>query len=474
MIMGELPQQTDVLIIGGGSGGYAAAFRAADLGLGVTLVDINDRPGGVCLFHGCIPSKTLLHLAELIFDSRQAAHMGVSFEEPGIDLQTLRKWKDRVIDRLANGLLALCKQRGVQLLQGRAVFESSDQVRLEGSDIDRIKFRHGIIATGSTPISLSGVDLSKSKRIMDSTKALKIEEIPETLLIIGGGSVALELGMIYAALGSRVTLCVRSDILLRSADHDLVKPLIRKAEAIFENILFNTIVSDIHETKEQVEVTLQDKKDSYHKTFDRVLFAIGRQPNSTGIGLENTGIRMNNQGFVVVDEHQRTTEQNIFAVGDVVGCPMFAHKAMHEGKIAAEAIAGKPAAFEAKVIPAVVYTDPQIAWCGLTENGAQMKNYPIKITRFPWSASARAATMGVHDGLTKMIFDPETKRLLGMGIVGRDAESLITEGTLAIEMGAQPEDIALTIHPHPTLSETEAEAAALFLGSTTHLFGRRT
>ncbi len=473
MVMGELTQETDVLIIGGGPGGYAAAFRAADLGLDVTMVDIEPRPGGECLYRGCIPSKTLLYLAELLHDAGHAKSMGITFGQPRIDLEAIRAWKGQVIDKLAKGLLTLCDRRGVQLLQGRAVFEGSDRVRLHDSEVSHIKFRRAILATGSHASQMPGMSFEKGGRVMDSTGALELVDIPESMLIFGGGYVALEMGMVYASLGTRVTLAVRSERLLRGADPDLAEPLIRRLKDIFVAIHFNTGVSSIKDDESKVDVTLEGEVDQSQQTFDRVLIAIGRQPNSQGIGLETTKVNLNERGFVVVDEQLRTSDERIFAVGDVAGGTLLAHKAMREGKVAAEVIAGEPSAFDARAIPAVVYTDPQVAWCGLTEEEARKQNRAVRVERFPWKFSGRATTMDATAGLTKIIIDPETERILGFGLTGRDTEGLISEGVLAVEMGALAQDMALSIHPHPTLSETLGEVADIFLGTSTHILPKQ-
>jgi dihydrolipoamide dehydrogenase len=468
MVMGELEQETELLVIGSGPGGYAAAFRAADLGLDVTLLDPSRRPGGVCLYKGCIPSKTFLFLSELIYDAQRAESMGIAFDKPRIDLKALREWKANVIDSMANGLVSLSSRRGVQLIQGRARFESSNTVRLHDAEVSHIKFRHAIIATGSHPIAFPGTEFKPGGRIMSSTGALALADVPQSLLIIGGGYVGLELGTVYAALGSRVSLVELEGRLLMGVDPDLVKPLNQRLNAIFESISLKTKVVSMTENEHGVAVTLEGDVEKPEQHFDRVLVAIGRNASSEDIGLENTKVALDEKGFIKVDEQQRTTDEHIFAAGDVAGGLMLAHKATREGKVAAEVIAGEPSAFDFRAIPAVVYTDPQIAWCGLTEEEARTQNIPIKVQRFPWKFSGRAATMGTPEGLTKLIIDPETGRILGMGIVGRDTEGLISEGVLAIEMGALAEDMALSIHPHPTLSETEGEAAELYLGSATH------
>ncbi len=473
MVMGEFTQETEVLVIGGGPGGYAAAFRAADLGREVTIIDQEGRLGGVCLFRGCIPSKTLLHVAELITETRRAEEMGVTFDPPRLDIDKIRKWKNQVVERLARGLMDLSKNRGVQVIKGRAAFEDSHHVRVQGSDISRFTFKHAIIATGSRATPLPGFEEKRGGRIMSSTGALALADIPERLLVVGGGYVGVELGSIYASLGSRVTVVENNDRLMTGADADLVQILVRQLTELFHAIHTRTRVTSLEEREDGVAVTLEGAVDEPKQVFDRVLVAIGRNPNSKDIGIENTKVSMNERGFISVDEQMRTSEPHIFAIGDVAGGAMLAHKAMHEGKVAAETLAGEPAAFDYQAIPAVVYTDPQIAWCGLTEEEARSRNQTVKVTRFPWSASGRAASLGLSRGMTKLIVDPETQRILGMGIVGREAGEMISEGVLAIEMGALAQDLALTIHPHPTLSESEEEVAEAFLGSSTHILPAR-
>ncbi|MBI4772853.1 MAG: dihydrolipoyl dehydrogenase [Deltaproteobacteria bacterium] len=474
MVMGEFTQETELLVVGGGPGGYAAAFRAADLGLEVTLVEQDPKPGGVCLHRGCIPSKSLLHLSEIMDDAGHAASMGVTFSRPSIDLERIREWKNSVNDRLADGLLDLCEKRGVQYLQGRAVFESPDHCRLSESQISHIKFKHAILCTGSRPSSLPHLEFGKEGRVMDSTLALDLRDIPESLLVVGAGYVALEMGSVYAALGSKVTLIVHRERMVRAADPDLTAPLKRRLGEIFHSIHFNTKVTSVREEKDHVEVTMEGEIEPSKQRFERILVAVGRDPNSNDLGLENTQVRINKRGYVQVDEQQRTSDPRIFAVGDVVGGYMLAHKAMHEGKVAAEVIAGRPSAFDARAIPAIVYTNPQIAWCGLTEEQARAEGRPIKVTRFPWKFSGRALSMDAPLGLTKMIFDPDTQRILGVGAVGRQAEGLIAEAVLAVEMGALAEDVALSVHAHPTLSETEGEVADIFLGRATHVLPKKT
>jgi dihydrolipoamide dehydrogenase len=467
MVMGEFTQQSEVVVIGGGPGGYAAAFRAADLGLDVTLVEKEERLGGVCLKRGCIPSKTLLHVSELLHDARQAEEIGLQFGPPDIDLDQVCGFKNRVVAKLIGGLDHLAKKRGVQVLHARAEFESSDTIRLHGGEISKIKFDHAIIATGSSPIALPGVTFSE--RVMSSREALQLKDVPERLLVVGGGYVGLELGSVYAALGSEVTVVEMLDRLIAQADADLARPLIKRIKKTFAAVHTETKVTSLEAHDDYVEVKMEGEIDEPEQRFDRVLIAIGRRPNTESLGLENTEVEVDDRGFIQADDRQRTADSHIFAIGDAVGGVMLAHKAMREGKVAAEVIAGEPAAFDVRAIPAVVYTDPQLAWAGLTENEAREQQREIKVARFSWRASGRALTMDAPEGMTKIIVDPETGTVLGFGIVGRNAGEMIAEGALAVEMGAVAEDLALTIHAHPTLSETEGEAAELFLGQPTHV-----
>lgn len=471
MVMGELPVEAEVLVIGGGPGGYTAAFRAADLGLDVTLVTEEPRLGGVCLLRGCIPSKTLLSLTELMAMAHTAAAQGIHFGKPTIDLEAVRAWKNKVITQLTDGLAYLCAQRGVRLVQARASFTGVDTVHLTNTDAQRITFKHGIVATGSRPIPLPGTAFTD--RIMDAGQALELEDIPKRLLVIGGSYVGLELGLVYARLGSEVTLVEMTDRLLPNVDADLVQPLARQVQDLFAGVYLKTTVTALEQKKAKVRVAFAGGAALSHTTYDRVLVAIGRQPYTDHLGLERAGVDLDAQGYVVVDTQRRTTNERLFAIGDVAGGMLLAHKAMHEGKVAAEVMAGQRVAFDARAIPAVVYTDPQIAWCGLTEHDATVQHRPVKVARFPWKASGRAVSMGATAGYTKIVMDPASHRVLGMGVVGQHAEALIAEGVLAVEMGALAQDVALTIHPHPTLSETVGEAAEILLGSATHVLPRK-
>ena len=460
MVMGDLVREVDVAVIGGGPGGYSAAFRCAELGLEAVIVDADKRLGGACLFEGCIPSKALLHVAAVLSEAERAKEFGVDFGEPRISLDPLRKWKsERVVGKLARGLASVARGKSVDVVGGRAVFEDSRSLRVEGDEPQKIRFKHAIVATGSAPSPLPGVDL-KSDRLMDSTAALEIPDIPARLLVIGGGYIGLELGQVYAALGSEVTVVEMLDGLLPGADRDLVQHLARRCERMFKAIRLSTRVSGLRETGGAVEARLGEGETA---TFDRVLVAVGRRPRTAGLGLEATRARLGERGFVEIDERCRTADPHVWAVGDVTGEPMLAHRAMRQGKVAAEAIAGRPAAFDNVVVPAVVFTDPEVAWCGLSERDAQAAGRTVKVAKFQWAASGRAATLGRADGLTKLVVDPETGRVLGVGIVGPGAGELIAEGALAVETAMLAEDLALTIHTHPTLSETLMEAAETLL-----------
>jgi dihydrolipoamide dehydrogenase len=463
--------ESELVVVGAGPGGYAAAFLAADKGMKVTLIDASEKLGGACLHVGCIPSKALLHTAKLITDSRDAAAFGVHFTPPKIDLGGVRGHWHKVVDTLAKNLQELCKRRKVEFVHARAAFADSRTLQLDNGT--RRGFQHCILATGSSPAAPPALSLA-SNRVMDSTAALRLEEVPKTLLVVGGGYIGLEMGYVYAALGSRVTVVELTDGLLPGVDRDLVRPLQGRLASLFEKIYLNTKVVKLTETPKGVQVGLEGEEVTEKEpTFDRALVAVGRKPNSRGLGLEHTKVQVDEKGFVKVDERRRTTDEHIYAIGDVAGEPMLAHKATHEGKVAVEAIAGEPAAFDHRAVPAVVFTDPEIAWCGLTETDAKRQKRDVKVARFPWAASGRAATLGRTEGLTKVIADAETDRVLGVGIVGTDAGELIGEGVLAVEMAASARDLMLTMHPHPTLTETVGEAAESLYGATTHLFRPR-
>jgi dihydrolipoamide dehydrogenase len=462
----------NIAVVGGGPGGYAAAFLAADLGMKVTLIDPELNPGGVCLYRGCIPSKALLHVAKLLEETRHAKNWGIDYPDPKIDLPRLRSWKEGVIKKLTGGLGQLSKQRKVEYIQGRAAFENSNTLRISrtnGSE-DSLTFDRIIIATGSRPAIIPSLKL-ETPRMMDSTTALDLSEIPRTLLVVGGGYIGLELGTVYAALGSKVSVVEMLPGLLPGADRDLVLPLHKRMEKIFDAILLNTTVAAVKEEPNGIRVTFDGPEvKEREKVFDKVLVSVGRKPNSEIPGLEKTQVKVGQRGFIQVNKQLQTDDPAIFAIGDVVGEPMLAHKASHEGRTAVEAIAGHKVAFEPNAIPAVVFTDPEIAWCGLTETQAQKENREIKVAKFPWGASGRAMTLDRIEGTTKLLLDPQTERVLGVGIVGAGAGELIAEGVLAIEMGALAQDIALTIHPHPTLSETLMESAEVFFGTSTHVY----
>lgn len=459
MVMGDLVREVDVVVVGGGPGGYSAAFRCAELGLETIVVDVAGRLGGVCLWEGCIPSKALLHVAAVLGAAERAREFGVDFGEPRVSLDAVRKWMaERVVGRLGRGLAAVARSKGVEVVAGRAVFEDSSSVRVEGDQPQKIRFRHAVVATGSRAAGLPGVETA-GDRIVDSTAALALPDVPERLLVVGGGYIGLELGQVYAALGSRVTLMEMTEGLLPGVDRDLVQPLARRCERLFAEIRLGTRVAGLRETPAGIEATLGDAT----ATFDRVLVAVGRQPQSEGLGLETTRVRTDARGFIAVDNRCRTADPRILAVGDVTGEPMLAHRAMRQGKVAAEVIAGRAAAFDNVAVPAVVFTDPEVAWCGLTETDAGAAGRPVRVARFQWGASGRAATLGRADGLTKLVVDPESGRLLGVGIVGPGAGELVAEAALAVEAALGAEDLALTIHAHPTLAETLMEAAETLL-----------
>ena len=469
------PSHSQLVIIGGGPGGYPAAFQAADLGYQVTIIELEDNPGGVCLYRGCIPSKALLHVARVIEESRDAEQWGLTYQEPVINLDKMRTWKNSVVSKLTGGLGSLTKARKITYVKGRAAFKNNKVITIEKKDgsTAEMTFDYCIISTGSRPTIPPGFDIG-SPRVMDSTGALNIEDVPARLLVIGGGYIGCELGSVYAALGSKVTVVEMTAGLLMGADKDLADVVMRKLEERFHAIHTKTKVLSLEDTGKAVKVTLEGLhiKEPVQE-FDRVLISVGRRPNSENLGLENTRIKTDQRGFIVVDKQRRTGETNIFAIGDIAGEPMLAHKASHEGRVAIEAINGQPSVFDPRAIPAVVFTDPEMAWCGLTETQAKTEGRSVKIATFPWKASGRATTLGRDDGLTKMILDPHTEQVLGVGIAGVGAGELIAEGVLAVEMAARASDLKATIHAHPTLSETMMEAAEIFFGHGTHVYAKK-
>ena len=477
-----------LVVIGAGPGGYAAAFYAADLGMQVALVDTEPNPGGVCLYRGCIPSKALLHVAKVIGEARHASAWGITYGDPKIDLDKLRTFKDGVVSKLTGGLGQVSKMRKVAYIRGKASFASptSLDVDLVAGGREKVDFTHAIIATGSRPATVPGLSID-SDRVMDSTSGLDLPEIPKTLLVIGGGYIGLELGSVYAALGTKVTVVEMTPGLLPGADRDLVTILGRRMEQTLAQVLVNARVTGMQPAKSGVSVRIETQAAaasgnpgpasgsapatvSNEQVFDRVLVSVGRKPNSAIEGLDKTAVKVGDRGFIQVDAAMRTAEPAIFAIGDVVGEPMLAHKASHEARVAVEAALGHRVAFEPQAIPAVVFTDPEVAWCGLTETDAKKQNRKVEIAKFPWAALGRALAIDRPDGLTKLVIDPDTERVLGVGIVGTGAGDLISEGVLAVEMGALATDLKLTIHPHPTLSETLMEAAEVFFGHSTHVY----
>ena len=458
-----IPATAELVVIGAGPGGYAAAFRAVELGRKVTLIDPEANPGGVCLHRGCIPSKALLHVAKLVSEAEEAAEIGVTFARPKVDLARVRNWKDEVIGKLTGGLGGKVDKFKITYVRGTAQFKDAHTLTVTTIDgvVGAMVFEQAILATGSRPIMLPGV-AADSKRIFDSTGALELAGVPASLLVVGGGYIGLELGSVYAALGSKVSVVEMTDGLLPGCDRDLVSVLKRRLDRKFAEILLNTRVSELKDQKNGVMVTLEDKQgESVKKRYDQVLIAIGRRPNSEKLGLENTQITLDNKGFVEVDGQLRTAEPHIFAIGDIAGEPMLAHKAYGEAHVAAEAAGGGNSVFDPRAIPAVVFTDPEIAWCGLTETEARAQKIKVKTAKLPWRGNGRTLTLGRDDGMTKLIIDPETDRVLGVAVVGPGAGELIAEGVVALEMAAVSEDLRRSIHPHPTLSETIYEAAEM-------------
>lgn len=458
-----IPATAQLVVIGAGPGGYAAAFRAVELGRDVTLIDPEADPGGVCLHRGCIPSKALLHVARLVSEAEEAAGIGVTFSQPKIDLERIRNWKDEVIGQLVGGLTAKVGKLNITYVRGMARFKDARTLTITTTAgvVGEMVFEQAILATGSRPIMLPGV-AADSKRIIDSTGALELDAVPASLLVVGGGYIGLELGSVYAALGSSVSVVEMTDSLLPGCDRDLVSVLKRRLERKFSEIRLNTRVTGLKEQKNGVMVTMEGKQgEPASKRFAKVLIAIGRRPNSENLGLENTALELDEQGFVKVDGQMRTAESHIFAIGDIAGEPMLAHKAYAEAHVAAEAAGGRKAVFDPRAIPAVVFTDPEIAWCGLTETEARARKIKVKTAKLPWRGNGRTLTLGRDDGITKLIIDPETDRLLGVAVAGPGAGELIAEGVVALEMAAVSEDLRKSIHPHPTLSETIYAAAEM-------------
>lgn len=470
-----MSNHTQLAVIGAGPGGYAAAFLAADLGMQVTLINLEKNPGGVCLYRGCIPSKAILHVAKLLTETEEAKNWGIYFEKPKIDLDKLRSWKESVVNKLTGGLGMLSKQRKINYILGKASFKNSDTLfieKLDGTN-EELTFDNVIIATGSVPTKIPGLSID-SPLVMDSTGALELNDIPGKLLVIGGGYIGLELGSVYSALGSKVTVVEMTNGLLPGADRDMAMVLTKSINKKMDSVLLSTKVVGLEVRDNKVYVKFEGEKAPKEEVeFDKVLISIGRRPVTTGFGLENTKVKVNQRGFIEVDEQLKTADSKIYAIGDVVGNPMLAHKASAEGKVAVEAIAGHKVAFEPNAIPAVVFTDPELAWAGLTETEAKEKGIKYEVAKFPWGASGRATTIDRNEGLTKLLVDPETERILGVGIVGVNAGEMIAEGVVAIEMAATAKDLALSIHPHPTLSESVMESAEVFFGQSTHMYRPR-
>ncbi len=467
---GSADIQTEVVVLGSGPGGYTAAFRAADLGKKVILVERYASIGGVCLNVGCIPSKALLHTADIINEAAEFAEIGVTFGKPKIDIDKIRAHKEKIIGRLTGGLAQLAKQRKITIVQGYGQFTSANTIEVtENGETKTIHFQNAIIAVGSSVTSLPFVPW-EDPRVIDSTGALELSEVPKKMLVVGGGIIGLEMAMVYDSLGTEITIVELSSGLMPGADRDLVRVLEKKVKKRYASILTNTKVTTIKPMKKGLKCTFEDKQGSSEETYDMVLVAIGRKPNGKIIAAENAGVNVTEHGFINVDKQCRTNVEHIFAIGDVVGQPMLAHKAVHEGKVAAEVIAGEKSFFDARTIPSVAYTDPEIAWCGLTEEQAKQQGIEYKKGAFPWAASGRALSMGADNGITKVLFDKQTDRVIGAGIVGKNAGELISEAVLALEMGADAQDLGLTIHPHPTLSETICFAAEVAEGTITDLY----
>jgi len=465
--------KTDLVVVGAGPGGYAAAFYAADKGQKVILVEKEKRLGGVCLLRGCIPSKALLHATRVLGDAKESVHRGITFGEPRVELDKLRAWKDSILQKLSAGISAIAAKRGVEVMNGRAYFEDSKTLRVETEAGQRfVTFDHAIVAVGSKPALPRAFDLG-NPRVMTSTEALEIEEIPPDLLIVGGGYIGMELGTVYASLGSKVVVVEALESILAGADPDLVRPVVKYAEKAFKEVRLKTKVAKMATAGKQIKVTVDSGGELRDELYDRVLVSVGRVPNCEDLGLENTKIEQDEKGFIKVNAQQQTADPAIYAIGDIAGGVLLAHKASKEARIAVEVITGEPSSSERVIIPAVVFTDPEVAWCGLTEAEAKAKGITVEVARFPWGASGRALTLDRTDGLTKLIIDPETERVLGVGMAGHGAGELIAEGVVAVEMGATVRDLAESVHPHPTLSETIMEAAEVFYGHSSHTFVRK-
>lgn len=463
---------SSLAVIGAGPGGYAAAFLAADLGMKVVLIDRHPTPGGTCLRYGCIPSKALLHVSQILSEARDAARFGIRFPEPQINLEKVRASKEEIVRKLALGLADLCKRRSIERIVGHARFADSHTLQIARPDggEDLLPFEHAILATGSVSAGIPGLAL-KGPPVWDSTQALELTAIPRSMLVVGGGFIGLELGTVYASLGTRVSMVEMTDSLLPGVDRDLVRILSGRIAQVFEKVMLDSLVlgMDIGHTRPIIRIQHKDGRVSEGQ-YDKILVCVGRKPNTGNLTLEHTSVELDSRGFVKVDAQQHTTDPAIFAVGDLTGGPMLAHKASHDGRVAVEAIAGDQPPRKFAPVPAVVFTDPEIAWCGMTETEAKQAGHSVTVTRFPWAASGRALTLGRTDGLTKLIIDPETQRILGVGIAGYGAGELIAEGALAVHTRATATDLDSVIHPHPTLSETLMESAALFSGRCTHLY----
>ena len=464
--MGSLKQETQVAIIGAGPGGYVAALRAADLGLEVLLIEERERPGGVCLLEGCIPSKTLINAVELAEAARNASRMGLSFTDLRLDPAALRRWTDTVVDDLSRGIISLLRRRGVEVVHGRARFAGSHELRLEGGDVAAVEFEHAVIATGSR---INELPPAYDLPVWSSADALALSTVPPRLLVVGGGYIGLELGLVYAGLGSSVDLVELYPRLLTGADPDLVQVVLHHCERRFDTMALESRVTDIQQQGSEFWVTMDSGDGKRREAYDQVLVAVGRRPNTDDLGLDRLGIETDEHGTIPVTEQGRTSAPHVFAIGDVAPGPMLAHKASREGRVVAEVLAGHPSAMDNRAIPAVVFTDPELAWTGITEQEAAQQGRRVKVGRFPMAALGRARSMGRTDGLVKVISDPDTDLVLGVGVVGPHASDLITEGTLALEMGATLEDLMVTIHPHPTMSEAIMEAAEVAAGQSVHV-----